>query len=1402
MSYLNTTVYSAQDGSTTAGVTHTFKIPRYTPLDPSESPDSNGDYPSGVIDTSHAVKVGDIAYSGQTGSGSGGGLPETGVKIIGVKGGSSDSEYNNGAIINLTGDGSNFFSREVTVNGVRIVAAGSVGGQTAVPDAFVEKVARMFELFTDPNGAGINEASQRTFIKTLSGDAGTYHAAVGPTLQRVARGAGDDYTPNFLTDSGIAHYNLSPLFDSHVANDMVWYLNSTGDAPGDGDNDAQEVIEHVFHTLHMHGLDAVSLKMYPYITADWATGPLYAAMEEAYDAGKWDSSGYGGNAWKTDGDAFEVAAKEYLFLLNFGMFEYSSLWDGGSLAPEWTDDMRTPAGIQSNNPLGYALHNTYIAPVISKPSLTTIRTIFQDGDVGDPTIAGASGYIVDGGESITLQVENLEGNIKSLNAGDWITIDRVQNAIEGGKISFSKYPVQTITGQVPLFDIVSGEKLVDETGIELVTDAEISVREIANSENATGVVMPTGIGTTAIPVVEVFQETSETSTTLLGVERAEQQLSLFSDVSTLGLNEEEWEFYTLTGGTSLGAWDNRGTARFGNHYNASFIEQTEEQALELGAFPVPFRYPFGPRFANQGLYNEDLYTQFIAFVTLGNTLYTYFSTTERQATYGSTFKDNFLDPSKVTIDGSNDLSFNGVTEAQGYVLIDTWTRAWVEINDSNLTNPINEFEPFTPRVINAITNNSPLFSETRPGYASGDIRFSYLQSKKAYRYQPGRISGFTFGLRASSDSGSEQNVLEWGITNPTDQYVFQLKGATFNIVRRSTIPLPSSVMERQGLNPLTDQVLKASGDPNDIDPETGDAREYFTIEVPRDNWNIDQLNGNGPSGYLLTSKEVTMYKIEFSWYGAIGAKFYAYVPVSNGEARWVHVHTLVIENLMGQPCLEDPFFRFRYSLNIRDSARLKTPQYVYKYGASMYIDGGDEGTVTQHSYSSGLRTVVSTQDTTALGVYPKSLIVNKGGYEKENKKTIYPKSVNVSSDEYAQVKIIKCKACPGFGHNYNLGLKSGANGRTANFKFNTLTLNSITINPSITNYTLDLDLDDDGTNDATSQLFQLSDNGAKIIADGIYSTYIEVDEGSEVLDGSTIIGYTSANLKRIVQSAYTKSTVTNVSSSANPNSGFDDSGVVILKDGSSLTLTDYATDAGATYPHAMRISNYDGIAASTVALTGNIIDINFLNPYANDSSELDSAGDPVGGRHFAEFYVGVTDKEPQEDGGELKFEVAPGDLQPIVPDADVLFGEYTQSTTSRNRLGQDTGETNYPLERKMEIDYRIPQPPREILSYDSNGNPVYDPNDTTGDCSRVRITVQTKSELEGIVTDSNPQTGVNDGTIYLYLDSGFAFPNGTLTGGELGINNTGSGVTFTSEASSFQVVGATRQYAAISALPA
>jgi hypothetical protein len=202
----------------------------------------------------------------------------------------------------------------------------------------------------------------------------------------------------------------------------------------------------------MHGLPADDIKLYSFLAADWQSGDLYAAMEEAYDAGKWDPSGYQNPAddWKTNADAFEVAAKEYLFLLNFAMFEYTELWDGGSLAPEWTDDMRTQAGIQTNNPLGYAFHNTYIAPVISKPSLATIRSIFQDGNTpaqDDPSLAGASGYVVD---TATGAIQIVATGDLDLTAGAGYTINANRNIVASGGVTGDTigYHTGDMTGSV------------------------------------------------------------------------------------------------------------------------------------------------------------------------------------------------------------------------------------------------------------------------------------------------------------------------------------------------------------------------------------------------------------------------------------------------------------------------------------------------------------------------------------------------------------------------------------------------------------------------------------------------------------------------------------------------------------------------------------------------------------------------------------------------------------------------------------------------------------------------------------------------------------------------------------------------------------------------------------------
>jgi hypothetical protein len=310
----------------------------------------------------------------------------------------ADAEYNNGALI--AENNGTVFDRALTVNGLKLVVAGAVGGQLAVPDEWAKKTARAFELMTDPNGAGINTTHQRNFIKTLRGDAGTYHAGI-PTVQRVAYNGGSTYTPNWLQDVNVASYaGLQAFNDSVAQKDMVWYKNINGNNPPTQRRDIEEIFEHVFHTVHAFGIPGAvpgsidAVEMNPDIrinnepSFDWQNTAIHLAMKEAIDAGLYDPSGYAPD-WNTDPEKAAVAYTEYTYLVNWSMWDMSVYWDGGSLSPEWDDSLKTPAGMLANNPLGYALFNTYFAPVLSKPNFATIESIFGENDTG------VSGYVVD-----------------------------------------------------------------------------------------------------------------------------------------------------------------------------------------------------------------------------------------------------------------------------------------------------------------------------------------------------------------------------------------------------------------------------------------------------------------------------------------------------------------------------------------------------------------------------------------------------------------------------------------------------------------------------------------------------------------------------------------------------------------------------------------------------------------------------------------------------------------------------------------------------------------------------------------------------------------------------------------------------------------------------------------------
>jgi len=128
-----------------------------------------------------------------------------------------------------------------------------------------------------------------------------------------------------------------------------------------------------------------------------------------------------------------------------------------------------------------------------------------------------------------------------------------------------------------------------------------------------------------------------------------------------------------------------------------------------------------------------------------------------------------------------------------------------------------------------------------------------------------------------------------------------------------------------------------------------------------------------------------MLKIEFSWYGAVGALFLAYVPVENGEARWVRVHHLRASNQyknasLGNATLPITYTTYgggdQYSLGDGDDANFVDRGYgsdshsIVKYGASYYIDGGDRGTVRLYSHNNE-----DTQD-----AYGKQWTIANGSY--------------------------------------------------------------------------------------------------------------------------------------------------------------------------------------------------------------------------------------------------------------------------------------------------------------------------------------------------------------------------------------------------------------------------------------
>jgi hypothetical protein len=158
-----------------------------------------------------------------------------------------------------------------------------------------------------------------------------------------------------------------------------------------------------------------------------------------------------------------------------------------------------------------------------------------------------------------------------------------------------------------------------------------------------------------------------------------------------------------------------------------------------------------------------------------------------------------------------------------------------------------------------------------------------------------------------------------------------------------------------------------------------------------------------------------MFKIEFSWYGAVGAQFLAYVPAGNGEARWVKLHYISAENRFDFPSLRSAYLRLFTSA--RTTAGTQQAAFINLYGSSVYIDGGDKGTVTLNTAALEGSKAINSTPRSLLGLNVKGLINGV-----DNQKAIYPVSLSAFASTPARFDLIfRGNTCGGLQYGYGEG---------------------------------------------------------------------------------------------------------------------------------------------------------------------------------------------------------------------------------------------------------------------------------------------------------------------------------------------------------------------------------------------
>jgi hypothetical protein len=454
----------------------------------------------------------------------------------------------------------------------------------------------------------------------------------------------------------------------------------------------------------------------------------------------------------------------------------------------------------------------------------------------------------------------------------------------------------------------------------------------------------------AVPVVVQNQQITEVSLSLLGIPRAETALGIFADVTTYDINPNEWQ--SEGGGTTVHvASESAAKVTVGTAVTNNY------QILSSKRF---FRYQPGRVSA---------------------------------ATFGTRVN--------ITTDFTDIKKFGAFDKRDGY---------YIEVQGGGQTSITDkETNCYCVRRTSALESNepgirTPNVSDGDKGEAGTDLvivraGLTYIHAglldlslRKTATVNASLPGSNTIGGIFSS-AGATPAPAALQFTVPNDYlytYEYRVPRKFFSHDRLDGENRTQYYSDRTpGRSSFTVSIGGDIVSPSVVYGNSSDVRNAEDDIVTRQSvWDID-------------FSKVTMFKIEYSWYGAVGGHFLAYVPdaTTAGEARWVRMHHIRASNQLTSPSLANPTLPIAYLVQ-KGASGLENS--LYKYGASYYIDGGDKGTIVARSQSNTADRSVGTGGTMLLALRTKNAINSV-----RNRMQVYPTRLGIGSDGRGIVKLIK-----------------------------------------------------------------------------------------------------------------------------------------------------------------------------------------------------------------------------------------------------------------------------------------------------------------------------------------------------------------------------------------------------------